>query len=256
MFFETIKQTVKNVVATVVTTENVDAVKDFATTVLTNVKNGVRSAVDFAVDAINEIGTTNPAEIDKLHEDQRNMFFDNLLETLVNNNPDFSLQYMRFVDWLRTVPYEKVTHYLALFQDGKIVVDSVDSDSFLIDGPDFFVPAESNEIRYKSKQVCSDVLEICTSLETAIEDAKKVDAAVFYCRVSIPNAGCHNEEFPELYMVCLHGNKNEMRRDYISFIMDREEKYKQAMVNHRNDPRNQKHTDWKANVQVCRIPKE
>ena len=253
MFFETIKQTVKNVVATVVTAENVDAVKDFATTVLTNVKNGVSSAVDFAVDAINEIGTTNPAEIDKLHEDQRNMFFDNLLETLVNNNPTFTRQYTRFVDWLRTVPYEKVTHYLALFQDGKIVVGS---DSFLIDGPDFFVPAGSNEIRYKSKQVCSDVLEICTSLETAIEDAKEVGDDVFYCRVSIPNAGCHNEEFPELYMVCLHGNKNEMRRDYISFIMDREEKYKQAMVNHRNDPRNQKHTDWKANVQVCRMPKE
>jgi hypothetical protein len=89
-----------------------------------------------------------------------------------------------------------------------------------------------------------------------VEDAKKVDAAVFYCRVSIPNAGCHNEEFPELYMVCLHGNKNEMRRDYISFIMNREEKYKQAMLNHRNDPRNQKHTDWKANVQVCRMSKE
>lgn len=253
MFFDKIKQTVENVVATVVTPENVDAVKGFATSVLTNVKNSVNSAVDFAVEAINEMGSTTPAEVDKLHEDQRKMFFDNLLETLVNNNPTFTRQYMRFVDWLRTVPYEKVTHYLALFQDCKIIVDS---DSFLIDGPNFFVPAGSNEIRYKSKQVCSDVLEICTSQETAIEDAKKVDADVFYCRVSIPNAGCHNEEFPELYMVCLHGNKNEMRRDYISFIMDREEKYKQAMVNHRNDPRNQKHTDWKSNVQVCRMPKE
>lgn len=253
MFLDKIKQTVENVVATVVTPENVETVKCFATTVLTNVKNGVNNAVDFAVEAINEIGTTSPAEVDKLHEDQRKMFFDNLLETLVNNNPNFKRQYTRFVDWLRTVPYEKVTHYLALFQDGEIIVDS---DSFVIDGPDFFVPAESNEIRYKSKQVCSDVLEFCTSQETAIEDAKKVGADVFYCRVTVPNAGCHNEEFPELYMVCFHGNKIDMRRDYISFIMDREEKYKQAMVNHRNDPRNQRHTDWKANVQVCRMSKE
>lgn len=253
MFFDKFKQAVQNVVTSVVTPENVETVKGIATSVLKSVKDGVGNAVDFAVEAINEMGVTSPAEIDKLHEDQRNAFFDNLLETLVNNNPAFTRQYTRFVDWLRTVPYDMVTHYLALFQEGEIIIDS---DIFLIDGPDFFVPGGKYEIRYKSKQRRSDVLEICTDKDTAIEDAKDVSADVFYSRVTIPNAGCHNEDFPELYMVCSYGNKNDMRRDYISFIMDREARYKQAMDNHRNDPRNQKHTDWKANVQVCRLPKD
>ena len=250
MFLDVLKKKFDEVVDLVTNPETVVMVKGVVTDTLQTVKTGVNKAVDFAVDAINEIGNPSTAELDELHEKQREAFFDNLLETLVDNDPARATVYTRFVDWLKTVPYDNVTHYLALFQDGELTVNG---NTGRIDCSDFFVPSGEYEIRYKPEHPYSNVQEICTSREVACRDEENA-GNIYFCRVSMPNTGTHDERFPVLYMISKLGSKNEMRREYIRFIMKRSEDYQQDMEDHRNDPRNQKHTDWKANVQACQMP--
>lgn len=248
MFLDNIKKKLNEITETVnevISEDNIAKVKNVATNALNAVKTGVSCVVDCAIEAINSDGDTQ--RLDDLHAKQREEIFTNLYNDLINNDssPDMVKPIRRLVNWVKNLPDEDAIHYYTLVVDGDVTVNKDGQ----IDGPDFYVLPDSNIICYKPKNRDSSVIGIYTSVDNCIDDGYKAEE-IFCCRVTVPNAKCDDERFPFLCMICPTGNRADVKKDYIDFIMSNEEKYHQAMDEHRNDSRNIRHTEWRSNVNV------
>lgn len=251
MFLDNIKKKLNDVTASVdklISDENIAKIKNVATSVLQTVKEGVSFAVDCAVEAINGNGDTQ--KLDELHVKQREELFNNLYNDLVNaSSPDMKDPIQRLIDWVKSLPDDEVISYYTLIVDREITVDRDGQ----INGPNFYILPDSNTICYKPKNPNSSVKGFYMSANDCIGDGYTTDE-VFCCRVTVPNTKCDDERFPLLYMICPTGNRADIKKDYIDFIMSNEEKYSQAMKDHHDDSRNTRHTEWRSNVNVYKYP--
>lgn len=243
MFLDYLKKKAEEACSKLFSDENLNAVATVATNVLTSIKNNVNTIVDNAIETFNELKTPDTQGLDRLHAQQREKWFDDLLNELVQSNPEQAQKFKYFINWLQTVPYTDVIGYLERFNNGEITID----DNGRIDAPEFYVLPETKVICYKPSDAESGVYAIYTSVEDAVTAGTKF---IYLCRVTIPNACPCDYRFPTLYMGSVDGNKNAMRREYIAFINAREDVYKQAMKDHASDPLNQKHTAWRSNVNI------